>query len=395
VRRTAAVLWGTCLALAAAGLGLLAAGAGGPAPEDSSFAGLDGVAYVGTALVFATVGVLVARRVPRNPIGWLLLGAGVLYAAGDTAFQYADQALLRGHDWPGARVAVLAIGFAEAPVVGLLALTLLLFPDGRLPSRRWTPVLVLAVGGLALFLTSVVRPGPLEAPFDGEENPLGIPGTRGVLLTVSALGWFAMVAALACSAFALRHRLRHAHGVERLQLRVMALGAGTTAAAFVLGLAVFIATGSGSGAVQAVTLSVFPVSAGVAILRHRLYDIDVVVNRALVYGTLTATLAATYAGTVLLTQLVLDPVTGDSGLAVAASTLAVAALFRPARARIQETVDRRFYRRRHDARRTLEAFGARLRDEVSLDALSAELREVVDETMQPAHVGLWLRAPDD
>jgi hypothetical protein len=191
------------------------------------------------------------------------------------------------------------------------------------------------------------------------------------------------------------HRLRRSSGQEHQQLKWIALAASVAGILVVADAASFFLSVDGISQLRIVALGLafvgFPVAAGVAILRYRLYDIDVVINRTIVYGALTATLAATYLGSVLLLQLALGGLTSDSSLAVAGSTLAVAAIFRPARTRIQEVVDRRFYRLRYDAARTLESFGSRLRDEVALDSLSSELCIVVAETMQPAHVSVWLR----
>jgi hypothetical protein len=202
---------------------------------------------------------------------------------------------------------------------------------------------------------------------------------------------------VAIAAAALVVRLRRSTGSERQQLKWIALAAAVTGIAVAADVVSFFASLDGDSVKQlrivllGVGFSAFPVAAGMAILRYRLYDIDVVINRALVYGALSAILAGAYLGGVLLLQLVLSGVTQGSGLAVAASTLAVAALFRPARSRVQGGVDRRFYRRKYDAAQTLERFGAHLRDEVDLDALRAEFRSVVAETMQPAHVSVWLR----
>ena len=241
-------------------------------------------------------------------------------------------------------------------------------------------------------VSTALAPGPLKtADFPWIDNPVGVAGLG--LGTVAQLSLLVSLAGALVAVASLVVRYRRSRGVERLQLRwvaaagcvlVLSVGPGSALAS------AWISEGAGWAAILFGLLTMAG-AVGVALLRYRLYDIDVVVNRALVYGALTATLAGIYLGTVLLLQLALNGVTGDSGLAVAASALAVAALFRPARARIQELVDRRFYRRKYDAGLTLAAFSAHLRDEVALDTVAAELRSVVMDTMQPAHVSLWLR----
>jgi hypothetical protein len=201
---------------------------------------------------------------------------------------------------------------------------------------------------------------------------------------------FFLLAALIAAVVCVGIRYRRATGVERLQLKQLVLAGVVALPILMLAVPFYYASVLVEVAVV-LALLLLPVSAGLAILRYRLYDIDVVINRALVYGSLTAILAGAYLGSVLLLQLALGAVTEGSALAVAVSTLAVAALFRPVRGRIQATVDRRFFRRKYDAVRTLERFGAHLRDEIDLDALGGELRDVVAQTMQPAHVSLWLR----
>jgi hypothetical protein len=208
------------------------------------------------------------------------------------------------------------------------------------------------------------------------------------LSAVQGVGFTVVLAIPVCVA-GLLLRFRRARGEQRLQLKWFVLTAATFAALLVAG-AILNSQAIGQLLIL-IGFALIPVGAGVGILKYRLYDIDVVINRTLVYGALTATLAGVYVGSVLLLQLALDSVTSGSSLAVAVSTLGVAALFRPARARIQAVVDRRFYRRKYDAARTLEQFSSRLREQVDLDALGGELRSVVSETMQPAHVSLWLR----
>jgi hypothetical protein len=351
-------------------------------------------------LAFATTGALVASRRPAHPIGWLMCASALAFAIGGVAVEYGDYALTKRQGtvpaeslaaWVGTFVWTLGIG----PAATFL---LLLFPTGRLPSKRWRPVAWVAGAGLAMITMSIaLTPGVIE---DARvSNPVGLSGGEDVLSLLGAAGGVALVVTVLLSAASLIARFRNAPAEERQQLKWIAgaaplVGLGTLASLVIESTSSSDAAGNASNTIVSVSLAVVPVAIGIAILRHRLFDIDVVINRTLVYGGLTATLAAAYLGTVVLLQVALSPLTEQSDLAIAGSTLAVAALFRPARRRIQELVDRRFFRRKYDAALTLELFGSRLRNEVALDSLSAELRSVVLETMQPAHVSVWLRAPE-
>jgi hypothetical protein len=360
--------------------------------DGAGLSGAGGAAFVVAALAFATVGALIRSRVPGNRIGPLFCLMGAMLAAGDLTFQWADLALFV-HDRPGGAAAAWLEDVLVPPAFGLLAVAVLLFPHGRPPSRRWRWALWVAYAGIVLNLVGYAcRPGPLDPPFETVDNPFGIPGLLEPMDAIAALGWLLMGVAVALAAVASRQRLRRAHGVERVQLKWLALAGVVTGTAIALDVLSYFVPVSPLTDLRVIVLplgfTVFPLTAGAAILRHRLYDIDVVINRALVYGGLTATLGAAYLGLVLLIGLAV----GRSNLAIAVSTLAVAALFRPARARIQDAVDRRFYRRRYDAQRTLEAFGVHLRDEVEVERVAAHLHAAVRDTVQPAHLTLWLPA---
>jgi hypothetical protein len=396
--------WVVCVALAgfALALSVLSVGveprvsrSGGAASVEDALSG--GVYFV-AIVAFATVGAMLIARRTDNRIGWVFLALGVVVAMRITGATYAEYALLiRPDSLPEGRVAV-ALGEAvSATMFALVGLAVLLFPDGRLPSRRWRRLpWVLGIAAVSGAVGSGLAPGHFV---DAEEfrrfsNPLGVGSEREPFEALAGLGWLLVSLGIFACGTAMVRRMRRAHGIERLQLKWMAFAASLFAVGFVVISITFFAGLSGP-TIDAVRVGVLglgfctiPLAAGVAILRYRLYDIDVVINRTLVYGSLTGLLAGAYLGSVLLLQLVLSP---SSDLAIAGSTLAVAALFRPARARVQATVDRRFFRRKYDAQRTLEQFAARLRDEVSLDALNAELRAVVAETMQPAHVSIWVR----
>ena len=395
-RRAARLSWSLCavsVALVVASLvfSLLAR----DVPNQGDFGTLFDFLFGLAMLVFPVVGALIASRRPENSIGWLFCAVGVPLGLSGAANGWAAYALFENPGGlPGAELAAWLAEWIFLPAIfAVPSLLFLLFPDGRPPTRRWRPVVLLvAVATFAATVAGALSPGRLEErPFRGVDNPVGIEGAGGALDAISGVGFSVLFISILLAVVALVLRFRRARGDERQQLKWFASAAALFALACVAALTPWM--GSSDTVGQMAILLAFagiPVAAGVAILRYRLYDIDVVINRALVYGALTATLAGAYLGLVLLLQLALSP---GSDLAIAGSTLAVAALFRPARARIQAAVDRRFYRHRYDAARTLQRFGGRLRDEVDLAALDAELSAVVRETLQPTHVSLWLRTP--
>ena len=390
-RRLAWSLFGVYTAAVAATLGLVAYGGG--TSDDA-----DVVWVIG----FAVVGVLVARREPGNTVGWLLLTTAAFYALAGLAYAYA-----RVPDRPGVAVVAWFASWSWIPWIYLTMILLpLVFPTGRPLSPRWRPALAVFAAAIVLTVLGVAfLPGDLDVESPTPiPNPLGASGVLATVLTVTAVtGGVLGVAGLVLGAVSLVLRLRRSRGRERQQLKVFAY----VVVAFLIDAGVFVVglvfnDPSAPGWVRGLTYFAWlpgtllltvglPLAIGIAILRHQLYGIDVVINRTLVYGVLTAALGGAYLASVLVLRLVLSPLTGQSDLAVAGSTLAVAALFRPARSRIQSLVDRRFYRARYDAARTLEAFSGRLRHQLDLDAMGTDLRGIVTTTMRPTHVSLWMR----
>ena len=339
-----------------------------------------------------TAGAVLASRRPRHPVGWLLLALGLSVVSSGVTDGYARYGLLAR---PGALPAAdyLAV-YAEKSYIAwpaLLGFILLLTPTGSLPSPRWRWWAWTAAAGPALFLASAVLVrGSLDVPYTSVSDPLLIPALSG--------WWSATIAGLAAAvtaltvpvgAAAMLLRFRRARGVERQQLRWVALAAGLAALA-VAGTLAGVATRNAPvrDGLIGICVALIPLAIAAAVLRYRLYDLDRIISRTLTYGVLTVLLGGAYAGVVLgLGQLL----GRRSSLAVAAATLAVAAVFQPARRRVQAVVDRRFNRRRNDAAQTIQTFGKRLRQQVDLDSLTAELLAVVDQTMQPTQAGLWLR----
>jgi hypothetical protein len=341
----------------------------------------------------ATVGAVLVSRRPRHPVGWLLLTYAMLFGVNGVATAYTNYALLAGPVTPWTTM------IARYPPLGLYAnlicaaFILLLTPTGALPSPRWRGLArVAALSPAAVLIIVAVLPEPVPRPYRPAEDPLDLRGFGPVLRTtyVTALAVGILIAAAAAAAMVIR--FRRARGVERQQLRWVAL-----AAAAVLPVAPVVLAAVAAGQILLAVLvggwcvALLPLSIGAAILRYRLYDLDRIISRTVAYALLTVALGATY-GTIALG---LGAILGRrSTIAVAVATLVVAGMFHPARSRIQDLVDRRFNRRRYDKARTIEAFTARLRDQVDLDTLQSELLAVVDQTMQPTRSELWLRHRD-
>jgi hypothetical protein len=347
---------------------------------------------------FMTVGAVVVSRQPHNRIGWLCCAGGLLGCLAAFSAEYARSALGPQGDWlPGG----LAMAWLNAWVgsfwAGLVLLfVLLLFPTGRLPSRRWRPVAwACVICVTALCVLDAVMPGPLEA--SGQPNPLGINSARSALERSYSLVSLCLVLLILGCAGSVMVRFRRARGVERQQLKWFAAGAGQLAVLFALavglpGLWDRWVSLPVSDLVFGISFALIPVTIGIAILRYRLYDIDRLIHRTLVYGLLTALLGGAYAAMVLGLGQLFGGIGGQPpAWVVAGATLAVAALFQPARRRTQAVVDRRFNRRKYDAAKTVEAFSARLRDVVDLDTLTAELLAVVNQTVEPTMASMWLR----
>jgi hypothetical protein len=396
-RRTAAWLaWSLCaLAVALTALSLLLLNLNLSHPNTHIYDyWLDNT--IGT-LSYAPVGALIASRRPANPVGWLLCLNGVALSIGHLSAQYAIYTLLAQPDSLPAGEAMAWIASWILPIIiGIQIFFYLLFPTGRLPSDRWKWLAWLTVAFVIVGVITSAFSFGANAGLGPIPNPLGIEGISDVY---DAVLWFLplLYVAVASSLFV---RLRRAIGVERQQIKWFAYAVAATISGIILAYMIPESINTplwfeqAGFALNIAVTPAIPISMGIAILRYRLYEIDLLINRTLVYGTLTATLALVYVGGVATTQVIFRTLTGQEQqpqLAIVASTLAIAALFNPLRRRVQAFVDRRFYRRKYDAAKTLAAFNSRLREETDLNNLTDDVMSVTRETMQPAHVSLWLR----
>ncbi|MBA2345037.1 MAG: hypothetical protein H0V83_08140 [Rubrobacter sp.] len=347
-------------------------------------------------LGFVVLGLYVVSRRPGNPVGWIIAGASVTAVASEFVQSYAFYALFTDPGRvPGGETMAWISAWIYIPVLfAAPAMLFLLFPDGNLVGRRWWLVFWLVVAtNCSTMVGKAVSPVLDDAPFEGVVNPLGLAPPGALFEVLFNFGWPGMAVSFLLAALAMISRLRRSRGVERQQLKwlaaaaaILPLASGAGVVSYYLGYETVL------GLISPFAFILIFFAAGYAVLRYRLYDIDFIINRALVYGALTVTLILVYAGCVVSLQYVFRVLTGGSSqLVIVVSTLAIAALFNPLHRRIQEFIDRLFYRGKYDAAKTLETFSTKLRDETDLESLNGELLAVVRDTVQPEHASLWLR----
>jgi hypothetical protein len=352
---------------------------------------------------FAAVGALVASRQPKNTVGWIFCAMGFFSTYSAAGGQYAIYALVSSPgSLPGGGTAAWLEAFLNGPIILVLfALVLLLFPDGRPLSRRWRAALWLdLIVAAVLLVVGSFKPGPMPTSSLNVANPFGIEKIGALLNVLLYVGVSLALALTVLGAVSLMVRFRRSGAEERQQIKWFAFAGAIMCAVTATGPFLWSLPPS-SPAVTLIwpalflsAVSTIPVATGIAILKYGLYEIDQIINRTLVYGSLTAVLAVFYEGGIVALQYVFRLLSAqESQVAVVATTLVIAAMFEPLRRRIQHFVDRRFYRNKYDARKTLEAFSFKLRNETNLEALNNDLVGVVNQTMQPAHTSLWLR-PD-
>jgi hypothetical protein len=378
-----------------------------PLPEDTAEGAANSIILLLFAGSFPTVGALISSRRPGNPIGWIFCAMGLAFVVAMFSGNYGQYGLVVSPGaLPGATTAAWTGNWIWPVVLSPVGFLLLLFPSGRPPSQRWWPVSwLLGAALVGWFVSQAFMPGPMvNAGYESISNPYGIEVLRSVLKPLGVASGILLLVGVLVSVISLLVRFRRSRGDERRQLKWLAYAGVVVVLAASVNLTTegLVRPDSEAAIIQAMqltlvaSLALVPIATGIAILKHRLYDVDLLINRTLVYGALTAMLALVYFGGVATTQAIIRALTGQEQqpqLAIVVSTLVIAALFTPLRRRIQSFIDRRFYRRKYDARKTLETFSAKLRDETDLEALNNELVGVVRETMQPAHVSLWLR-PD-
>jgi hypothetical protein len=346
------------------------------------------------AVIVATVGSVLASRRPRHPVGWLMLAFGLSLSAAGSAVAYTNYGVARAGAAPAAALVALYVPATIVIAIVCNGFILLLTPTGALPSPRWRWWAgVTAATPVALLLVVTLAPRPIGRPVEAVDSPLDLGALDGALLVAYQAAFAVTIIAVVVAAASLVVRFRRARGIERQQLRWVALATVVVVFLSLVNLATLaIGAYDLAPAVGGLNPPILSAGIGAAILRYRLYDLDRIISRTLAYGLLTVLLGGGYAGAVLALGQLFGVRDRTPSWAVAGATMAAAALFQPARRRIQQAVDRRFNRRKYNAEQTIQAFSTRLREQIDLDALSAELLAVVDQTVEPTRVSFWLRS---